>query len=210
VGRVLLGGTLAVLAGFAIFALAATKPTVNQGTVDKLAQSQQSGALHDNVGRLNNSVATRLSIWSSALRGGFSQSAVGVGVGEAQTIQVNNVALGKSLHNDVLAFLLERGVVGLTALLLLIGLVVRWSARLARAGPVLLGGQIWRVQGLAAGVAANCVISFTHESFHFRHVWMLAALVWVAMDLVRSPAAEPVPKTMPSLAIPMRAVHVPA
>jgi O-antigen ligase len=209
-GRVMVAATLMIAAGFAIFTVAVAKPTVNQTTVANIAQSQQNGALHDNVGRLDNSVGTRVSLWSSALRGGFSQSALGVGVGEAQTIQVDNVPIGKSLHNDVLAFLLERGIVGLAALLLLIGVVVRWSARLARAGPVSLGGRTWRFQGLAAGIAANCVISLTHESFHFRHVWLLAALVWVAVDLVKSPAAEPVHQTMPSLAVPMRAIHVPA
>jgi O-antigen ligase len=209
-GRVMLAAGLVVAAGFAIFAVAVAKPTVNQTSVDKLSQSEQSGALSGNIGRLNNSVATRMSIWSSALRGGFSQSALGVGVGEAQTIQVDNAPLGKSLHNDVLAFLLERGIVGLTALLLLIAVVIRWSAKLARAGPVNLDGRIWRVQGLAAAVAANFAISLTHESYHFRHVWLLLALVWVAADMVTSPATAAAREPQPAFAAPLRTVHVPA
>ncbi|MFL6240304.1 MAG: O-antigen ligase family protein [Actinomycetes bacterium] len=212
IGRSLVRASVAVAAGIAIFAVAEASPTVNQATADKIAQSSHSnGALRDNVGRINNSVSTRVSIWSSALHGGFDHSALGVGVGEAQTIQVGGQALGKSLHNDVLAFLLERGVVGLAALLLLVAVVLRWSSRLARAGPVRIDGRLWRLQGLAAAVTANLVISLTHESYHFRHLWLLLALVWAASDLVavRSPARVPAPARS-FVPVPMRSIRVPA
>ena len=212
VGRTLLGATLIVAAAVGIFALVATAPTINQSTVDKVAQSSdKNGALRDNVGRLNDSVATRVSIWSSAMRGGFDRSALGVGVGQAQTIQVGDQALGKSLHNDLLAFLLERGIVGLAALMLLIAVVLRWSARLARAGPVELGGQLWRMQAFMAAVVATIAISLTHESYHFRHLWMLLALVWVAAEMVSVPKASTVPQLARQRTVaPLRSVHVPA
>ena len=211
-GRALIGATLALAAGVAVFATVAAHPSINQGTADKLAQSSsKNGALKDNVGRINNSVSTRITIWSSALKGGFDQSALGVGVGEAQTIQVDDKALGKSLHNDVLAFLLERGIVGLAALVLLVAVILRWCGRLMRAGPTRINGGVWHMQALAAGVIANLVISLTHESYHFRHVWLLFALVWVAADLVTAPAPQPVRQPAREVApVPLRRVHVPA
>jgi hypothetical protein len=212
VGRTLVGATLAVTAGVAVFAAVAAHPTINQGTADKLAQSSgKHGALKDNVGRINNSVSTRVTIWSSALKGGFDNSALGVGVGEAQTIQVGNQTLDKSLHNDVLAFLLERGIVGLAALILLVAVILRWSKALMRAGPTRINGQVWNLQALAAGVVANLVISLTHESYHFRHVWLLFALVWVAADMVTAPAPQRAEQPARHLALsPLRSVHVPA
>jgi O-antigen ligase len=211
--RRLLGALLAIVAGVGIFSVVASGSNISQHTADKIAQSSDKhGALKDNLGRLNDSVATRVSIWSSALKGGFDHSALGVGVGAAQTIQVgDNQALGKSLHNDILAFLLERGVVGLAALLLLIGLIMRWCTRLARAGPTQLDGRLWRLQALPAAVAATIAISLTHESYHFRHLWMLLALVWVMTDLVTAPAVQTVPERVRATATPpLRRVHVPA
>jgi O-antigen ligase len=215
VGRVLVGATAAIGVGVAIFAVAATAPTVNQSTADSLATSSQgSGIFKHNLGRLNNSVNARVTLWSSAMSGGFSHSALGVGVGEAQTIQVDDKNLGKSLHNDVLAFLLERGIVGLAALILLVAVLVRMSFRLARVGTVRINGQVWHMQGLAAAVVANLAISLTHESYHFRHVWMLLALVWVATDLVAVPAVQratqPVRRFASRSPVPVRGVHVPA
>jgi hypothetical protein len=219
VGRKTLGAALVVTLGVGIFAVVAAAPTVNQGTADKLAQSSaKHGAFKDNLGRVNHSVASRVALWSSALKGGFNHSAVGVGVGEGQTIQVNDTSLGKSLHNDVLAFLLERGIVGLLALILLMSFLFRWTARLARAGPVVLNGQLWRMQAFAGAMAATIAVSLTHESYHFRHIWMLFALIWVAADLVAAPKnaeaetlVEAMPETLsPVLAVPARGVRVPA
>jgi O-antigen ligase len=214
-GKVLVGVTAAIAAGVAIFAVVASNPTINQGTANSVATtSKSSGVFKDNLGRLNYSVAARLNLWSSALKGGFDHSAIGVGVGEAQTIQVDNSNLGQSLHNDVLAFLLERGIIGLAALILLVAVLMRMSFRLARVGPARINGRVWHLQALGAGVVANLGISLTHESYHFRHVWMLLALVWVATDLVAAPAAQRV--TAPArawarqAAMPLRGVRVPA
>jgi O-antigen ligase len=209
-GRAMMGVVTATVIAAGVLMVSAAHPTINQTSVDKVAQSQHGGFLGDNVGRVNDSVATRVSIWSSAMQGGFNQSSLGVGVGEAQTIQVDNTALGKSLHNDYLAFLLERGIAGLAALLVLLGVLLAWSGRLLRAGTTMLDGQRWRLQGLAAGVVANLVIALTHESYHFRHFWVLIAMVWAVMDLApvraRSQAAA---KAVHPTWIPAQVAHVP-
>jgi O-antigen ligase len=215
-GKVLVGATAGIVAAIAIFAVVASNPTINQGTADSVATSSQgNGVFKHNLGRLNDSINSRVTLWSSALRGGFDHSALGVGVGEASTIQVSdNQDLGRSLHNDLLAFLLERGIMGVAALVLLVAVLLRMSFRLARVGSVRIAGRVWHLQALGAGVVANLGISLTHESYHFRHVWMLLALVWVATDLVAAPATQRVTAQARAwarpAAVPLRGVRVPA
>jgi lipopolysaccharide/colanic/teichoic acid biosynthesis glycosyltransferase/O-antigen/teichoic acid export membrane protein len=83
-------------------------------------------------------------------------------------------------HDDFLAALSERGVVGLFALLLLVGTVaarasplIRWqlSAPMATAVP--------RPAGIVAGVLALGVNSFYEEILHFRPLWMLLGITAV-------------------------------
>jgi O-antigen ligase len=83
-------------------------------------------------------------------------------------------------HDDYLAMLVERGVVGLLGLLLLFGSAVcraapairrPLSARFAAAVPV--------PAGLVAGLLALSVNSFYEEILHFRFLWALLGIVAV-------------------------------
>jgi len=74
------------------------------------------------------------------------------------------------------AFLVERGLLGLLGLLGLCGVLLRWSGRLLQAG----GEGRWRLAGLGGAVIANLTLAASHESFHFRHLWVLFGLVLAA------------------------------
>lgn len=83
-------------------------------------------------------------------------------------------------HDDFLAALCERGVLGLFALLLLCGSVV------ARASPVLrrslsapMAAAVPAPAGLVAAVLAIGVSSFYEEVLHFRPLWLLFGIVAV-------------------------------
>jgi O-antigen ligase len=121
---------------------------------------------------------------------------VGVGPGSAKAqLQISNGSVNRkgvlavhSLHNDYLAFLIERGIFGLAGLVLLYGALFRRAAWALDAG---------RRQGigaaaLGAGVVATAADGFFHEVFHYRHAIVLFALLWVAADLVT--AEEPAPR----------------
>src|SRR3954447_932030 len=196
-GRMALAGLLALGAAVGVVAVATHPP--NQATVAELARSQHGGLLASDLGRLNTSVSTRVDLWSSAVHGGLADSVIGVGPGEAATITVDGEPLGKSLHDDYLAFLLERGVLGLLALMLFIGVMVRWALPLLGAGTQYIHGARWRPGGLAAAGPANLAISLTHESYHFRHVWVLLALMWVARQALprEEPMSAPSPAELP-------------
>jgi lipopolysaccharide/colanic/teichoic acid biosynthesis glycosyltransferase/O-antigen/teichoic acid export membrane protein len=94
-------------------------------------------------------------------------------------------------HDDFLAALCERGVLGLFALLLLCGCVV------ARASPILrrplsapMAAAVPAPAGLVASVLAIGVSSFYEEVLHFRPLWLLfgiiAVLGWDAWRLHQS------------------------
>jgi O-antigen ligase len=176
-------------------------PRVGVVDVQALAQRERGGMFGGSLGRLDRSVAGRLAIWSNAWNAAGSDVVVGVGPGAARRIPLAEGTLQRGLHNDYLAFLLERGVLGLLGLLALTATLLRWSARL-------LGGHLpdgrggwWVPAGLGGAVVASLLLSTNHESFHFRHVWVLFALVWAASQLMAArpaPAdgieADPVPK----------------
>jgi len=52
------------------------------------------------------------------------------------------------------------------------------------------------MRGLGPAVVANLVFSLSHETLHFRHVWILFAMVWAAYTVVseRQRAAEAEPQ----------------
>lgn len=83
-------------------------------------------------------------------------------------------------HNDFLAALSERGVLGLFALLLLCGCVVtRASPILRRPLSAPMAAAVPAPAGLVASVLAIGVSSFYEEVLHFRPLWLLFGIVAV-------------------------------
>jgi len=83
-------------------------------------------------------------------------------------------------HDDYLAVLVERGVVGLLGLLLLLG------SAACRAGPIIrrplsarFAAAVPAPAGLVAGLLALSVNSFYEEILHFRFLWALLGIVAV-------------------------------
>ena len=177
-------------------------PQVGVSDVRAVAARERGGVMEGNLGRLDRSVSSRLAIWSKAWNGTGSRMLVGVGPGAAPKIPFGARTVGRGLHNDYLAFLVERGLLGLLGLLTFCVIMLRWSGRLLAALPQEDAGGRWRAAGLAGAVVANLVLATNHESFHFRHVWLLFGLVWAANRLLLEQAAavqdaESDPMTMP-------------
>jgi O-antigen ligase len=165
-------------------------PRVEVASLQAVARSERGGVFGASLGRLDRSVPTRLEIWRRAWRSAGSLAILGVGPGSAEKIPTPPGTLGRSLHNDYFAFLIERGVLGLLGLLGLCVVLLRWSGRLMGALP---DGR-WRLAGLGGAVVANLTLATNHELFHFRHVWVLIGLVWAANALVtghQAAAANP-------------------
>ncbi len=107
----------------------------------------------------------------------YQQSHGVTGLGPASTKPLLTTGLypyANEAHNDWLAALDERGVLGLGALLLLAGCII------IRAGPVLrrqlsapMAAAVPAPAGLVAALLAISVNSFYEEVLHFRPLWML-------------------------------------
>jgi hypothetical protein len=182
-GAALLAGALAVAALLAVAGL----PRFSLAEVTTVSAQAKQGVLADSVGRASRSLAGRLGLWSAAVAKAGPQALVGIGPGTAKTeLQISNgrvdpdgVVRVHSLHNDYLAFLVERGLLGLAGLLALYAALLRRSLRVA------VTARGVGVMALAAGVLANAADSAFHETFHFRHAIVLFALVWVAASVGR-------------------------
>jgi O-antigen ligase len=145
------------------------------GDVATISASQKQGGVFQNsLGRSNRSLNGRLTLWAQGLTKSSARGndLFGVGAGAAKyTVDY------KSLHNDILAYLVERGIIALFGLAVLYWLVFRQALRLlGPRGPV-------QFHALGAAVFANFAFSMTHQTLHFRHVWLLLALIWAATGL---------------------------
>jgi len=164
-------------------------PQVGVADVQAVAARERGGLLQGNLGRLDRSVSSRLTIWSNAWNGTGSRVLVGVGPDAAAKIPFGTRTVGRGLHNDYLAFLIERGLLGLLGLLAFCAIMLQWSGRLLAQSPQEEAGGRWSAAGLAGAVVANLVLATNHESFHFRHVWVLFGLIWAANRLLLEQAA---------------------
>jgi len=193
-----------VLPAAALFAVAGVpRPSLSQ--VDLVSEQAKNGALAYSVGRLDNSLGGRIVLWTAALQKAGPSLLTGIGPGAAKTelsisngsVDENGVLRVFSLHTDFLAFLVERGVLGLLGLLGLYAVLLRRSAWLFRAQ-----ANVGRLQVLGPAVAANIADSFFHETLHYRHVVLMFALLWVASNLsVIGSRAPAVPHSSPGEAL---------
>lgn len=174
-------------------------PRVGLSDVDALARREQGGTLAYSIGRLDHGIDERLAIWSSGWRGAAPRLAIGVGPGEAINYAVTLDGTPISLHNDLYAFLIERGILGLLGIVALHVTLLRWGGRLLTSR----GGERETMRALGAAVVANIVFSMSHETLHFRHVWVLYGMLWAAYTVVstRQRPAQSQPERIPAPAV---------
>jgi len=123
------------------------------------------------VGRFPRSLAGRLTIMEQAWSM-YSLHPWGVG----PAISHLHMPIGASLHNDFVAFLVERGPLGFSGWLWLVGATL--LAPLRTAYQRTDRHQRWQVLALGAGFLACAMNAFTHEVSHFRQVWVLMAFLF--------------------------------
>jgi len=137
----------------------------------------QSSLLATTVARVGSGVERRTDLLGIGWEF-FSHNPLGVGPAGVSAI------FGVGLHTDYMAFLAERGVLGLIGLLLLITLTmacVLASARLAH------GDRVRQLQAIAlgGGFVAYYVDAMAHEVFHTRSLWFLMAMIFAYYYMLR-------------------------
>jgi len=200
-------------------------------------QSFRALTRHTFVGRYEKSTASRWHIWEQLERS-YARSPLGIGPGNSGALTLSiaererrDSYQSKEAHSDYLAYAIERGPLALVGLLLmLMGAffhVARYwrNARLRPDGApaddvaATRRARLWTMS-MAAALAASALHSLVIEKLHFRHYWLLLALVCgsslmaarPALARVRCGAPDPVPAQRPAAAmrLPARVREVPS
>jgi O-antigen ligase len=164
---------------------------------------------HSFLARATHSSKGRLKIWTQ-LEQTLRKSPLGIGPGNSAWIQLTvegrerpHSMNSKEAHSDYLAYMIERGPLALLALLFIL-----WQAfakvktvwmRRVRAGTADRGtGAL--VAALAGALACSAVHSLTIERLHFRHFWLLLAIVCALAETTRAARVRPTADASPEQA----------
>ena len=138
------------------------------------------------LGRADRSSDSRFTLWEEGMDVYLDQGVFLFGVGPENFRELG--AKGKTLHSDFMAFLVERGLIGL------LGLGLFAAAAVGRAAYMVLvynkypdRAQLTVVVFLAAMVAI-AVESLTHQIFHFRVIWLVLAFQEAVLFKMMNPA----------------------
>jgi O-antigen ligase len=141
---------------------------------------------HSFVGRMGHSGQARGQIWHRLVET-YKTRPLGIGVKNSseQIVAIGererpNSYRSKEAHDDYLAFALERGPLGLAGLLLGTGMAFAMVGRGRkhldrRLGSAEAGGAVWAA--FLGALAASSMHSLVIEKLHFRHFWLLLALI---------------------------------
>ncbi|HEV7931360.1 MAG TPA: O-antigen ligase family protein [Actinomadura sp.] len=172
-------GALLGLAGLGAVVVVST--TDYQAGIARL--SSYSPILRDSVGRVaGESSDSRSTVLAESARLLVDQPHPLVGIGPGQTearMRAAQAPYIREAHNDYLAAILERGVAGGFALVVLLSVLILKCARIARRDALApeYAAIAPRPELLGAMVVAMLVSAFFYETLHYRHGWALFGLI---------------------------------
>jgi O-antigen ligase len=188
----LVGGLLLVGVALLVGGVALLQWQAGRNPIQVISQETTGSPFGSSVGRADKGLEDRLDIWRETWDAASQHVVLGIGPGQFVKLNLLNPkgVARASTHNDYLSEIVERGLLGLIGYLALCWMLVRWGGRLLGAE----GDGRSTHRALAGAVWANLAFGLAHETYHFRHVWMLYALVWVAahqLGTTEPSAAEP-------------------
>jgi len=139
------------------------------------------------LARAGHSSAGRFTIWKN-LEDTYRRNPLGIGPGNSNELTFKSAAQrlrpgslqAKEAHNDYLAYAIERGPLGISGLLLMLGLAFGklYAAARPPEGKAPSDDAFGPLVAAAAGaLAASMIHGLTIEVLHFRHFWMLMAII---------------------------------
>ena len=184
-------GVVAAATALAGVALAGAVVTTQFSVEDVQARASRSSYafIRDGVGRSAKTASDRALLFHQGVDLYHTGGLLGTGPGSTKVrLKAEGARRAVEAHNDYVAAVTERGILGLLGLLLLVGgiaLQALWLAR-AQASPRIAHAVV-RPNALAGAVAGALVAMSTTEYFHARHVWTLFAFVVAAVLVARDP-----------------------
>jgi O-antigen ligase len=164
IALILIGG-LAYLAG--------------DGDVLTRIEGSPNGLIQRSVARGPNSAEGRATLYAEEFELYRSDNLLGIGPANTKASLKRSFAVSvEEAHDDYLAALVERGVVGALGLLLLIASVAVMAYSVVRR-PLsqAFADRLGNSSAIAGAVAAMAVYAMTHELLHYRHVWALLGIL---------------------------------
>ena len=198
---------LPALAGMALVLVSLVAATAWMTTTGIGARELQSLQSHSFVARAEHSSQGRFKIWRQ-LEANLRDSPLGIGPGNSRwkslTVEGRerpHSMYSKEAHSDYLAYAIERGPLAILALLALLVqcfFMVRrvWRRRSRGGRGDAAAGAL--VAGLAGALTCSAVHSLTLERLHFRHFWLLLALIAALAESTRRPRTQAVAATAPA------------
>ena len=161
-----------------------------RGAYDALTAAAQdpNSMLHDSFGRVTASSEGHDQILGEDLHLLGSASLFGEGPTSTKGVLAREqVIYVKEAHNDYLATALERGALGMIAIVVLVGAIVMRSRQaLARGHEPAMALAVPGLPALLAALVAVACTGMFYEVLHFRQVWALFGVV-AAIALAREP-----------------------
>ncbi len=174
----------AILFSLAAASLVITLLALSAPLIASRLSSAGSGSPLVAFSRVDQKLSKRLALWDTAVD--IAQEHP-TGIGPNVTVSIAVIAV----HNDYIAFMSERGPLGLIGLLLLLGEVLFWLALAAR------DGRAWPHHlasgALLGGLTSVAAMAMSHEVTHGRAVWLLFAVIFLHYKFIRTEAPHPSP-----------------
>jgi O-antigen ligase len=146
--------------------------------IQERAHGSRHAVIRDGIGR-GTSVNQRSMLMGESVALYRDGSPFGTGpVSTKPRLRIAQAPFVKEAHDDYLAALIERGVVGFAGVVILVAILARHGLRIARGGlSPPFAATVVRPGALVGAVAGTMVVSVVYEIFHVRHVWTLFAFL---------------------------------
>jgi hypothetical protein len=128
------------------------------------------------LGRYEKSSGGRFDLWGRGIDVLLEHNAFLWGVGPENFRLVDASGNDNQLHNDTLAFLVERGLIGLIGLGLFAGITMSKAIHILQIFEKDPKRARFGVVVFLAALAATLVESLTHQIFHTRELWLVLAV----------------------------------
>jgi len=128
------------------------------------------------IGRYEKSSGGRFDLWGRGIDVLLEHNAFFWGVGPENFRLVDASGNDNQLHNDTLAFLVERGLLGLIGLALFSGIAMIKSVQILQIASKYPKRARFGVVVILAALVATMVESLTHQVFHTRELWLVLAV----------------------------------
>jgi O-Antigen ligase len=156
------------------------------------AQQSENSFLRYSIGRSSRSADARQTLFVQQFELYARSNLLGVGPSNTRdALRAETASTVKQAHNDYLATLVERGPLGVLALLGLIGTAwVRLAVVTRRVLSPAISTAVPVPAALAGACAAFAATAVTHEILHYRWLWALLGVVAALHLLVRAEPEE--------------------